>query len=76
MLLVIMGDINDEFENLSSEVLEDYSKIHQRELSEEVVEELNPKLLTWSTSTDTLSVVSLFQQTMYIADGELETCFC
>ena len=49
MLLVIMGGITSEFENLSREVLKDCSEIYKREASREVAEELNLKLLTWST---------------------------
>jgi hypothetical protein len=33
-------------------------------------------LLTWSTGTDTLSVIALLEKTVHTTNWELETSFC
>lgn len=52
-LLVITRSVTSEFENLSSQVLENGGEVHG------------------GTSTNTLSIVALLQQTMDTTNGEL-----
>ena len=77
LLLVIAGSIAGELEDLGREVLEDGREVDCGTRPKSALDlfgvAIVEVLLTWCTSTDTLSVVALLQETVDTTDGELET---
>lgn len=75
VLLVIASGISCEFEDLGGKVFKDGSEIHCSKLSQmQSYDQVNLPL-TWSSSTNALSVVAPLQQTVDTTDWELETSF-
>lgn len=77
LLLVITGGVTRKLEDLGGKVLEDSSQIDYARQASRPLSATWPECIrrrrTWSTGTNTLSVVALLQETVDTTDGELET---
>ena len=77
LLLVITSGIACQLENFGSKVLKDRCEVDCGTRPKSALDlfgvAIVQVLLTWCTSTDTLSVVALLQETVDTTDGELET---
>ena len=73
LLLVITSSIASQLKDLSSQVLQDGSEVNctRNQVSQRSSMDIQLSH-TWSASTNTLSVVSLLQQTMDTTNRELE----
>ena len=77
LLLVVTGCVARKLENLGSKVLKDRCEVDCGTRPKSALDlcgvTIVEVLLTWCTSTNTLSVVAPFQETVNTTDGELET---
>ena len=77
LLLVVTRCVARELEDLSSKVLKNCCEVDCGTRPKSALDlfgvTIVDVLLTWCTSTDTLSVVALLQETVDTTDGELET---
>jgi hypothetical protein len=71
-LLVVTGGVASQLEDFSCEVLKDGSEINGSTWKSLINARSNGKV-EWLTSTDTLSVVALAEETMDTTDWECET---
>ena len=77
LLLVVTRRVARELEDFSGEVLKDSREVDCCTRPKSALDlfgvAIVEVLLTWCTSTDTLSVVALLQETVDTTDGELKT---
>ena len=77
LLLVVTRCVARKLENLGSKVLKDRCEVdcgtRPKSAPDLFGVAIVGVLLTWCTSTDTLSVIALLQETVDTTDGELET---
>lgn len=75
VFLVVACSVSSQFENFSSKVFQNSSEINYKAILVSWAHSNKNFPLTRSASTNTLSIISLLQQTVYTADGKLETGF-
>ena len=75
LLLVITSGVASKFENLSGEVFQDSCKVDCGRKKSETCPRYKFALLTWRTSTNSLSIVALLQQPVHTTNRELEASF-